>query len=135
DDLNRTIDELFEELQWRGEPELLERYCPYFGTVWPSARALAETVVSLGARMRGAEVLELGCGLALPGLLAARLGAQVTATDAHPDVPLFLERNRALNQVTSLKYLELDWKAPDALARIGRRFPWVVASDVLYEST
>src|SRR5688500_8682711 len=87
EDLNQTIDDLFEELRRRGQPELLDRYCPYFGTVWPSARALAQVLALRGESLRGASVLELGCGLALPSLLAAKLGAEVVASDGHPDVP------------------------------------------------
>ena len=47
-----------------------EEFLPYWAELWPSALALARAV---GARaLRGARTLELGCGLGLPSLAAAR---------------------------------------------------------------
>jgi hypothetical protein len=51
------------------------------GAVWDAAVVLAQYVTSLGAALRGARVLELGAGTGVPGLAAARLGADVTLTD------------------------------------------------------
>jgi predicted nicotinamide N-methyase len=129
-DLDRTIDELFKVLEKTGEASLLEDLCPYFGTVWPSARALAAVLAELGPALKGRKVLELGCGLAIPSLIAAKLGAEVTATDFHPEVPIFLRRNLALNGIAELEYVRVDWRSefPD----LGH-FDYVVGSDVLYE--
>lgn len=56
-------------------------YCNY---TWESARVLAwHLAVSELNGLKGKRVLEMGCGTALPGLLAARCGASVTLTDAH----------------------------------------------------
>lgn len=141
ENLNETIDRLFEALSEKGDASLLETLCPYFGTIWPSARALAETMVEEFPRTSGATVLEVGCGLALPGIVAARLGAKVTATDFHPEVPRFLEANLAANAILpeSFRYVRVDWKAlesePEGSETDGGvgRFDWVIASDVLYE--
>ncbi|MCM2277032.1 MAG: protein N-lysine methyltransferase family protein [Oligoflexia bacterium] len=133
ENLDRTIDRLFEFLQKEGRESLLETLCPYFGVVWPSARALTEQLAELGAgAFEGKRVLELGCGLAIPSLLLSKLGAQVTATDFHPEVPRFLERNIALNGIPAgeLRYLHLDWQG-GALPQ--ERFDWVIGSDILYE--
>ena len=43
--------------------------------VWPSALVLAELLQHIREQIRGRCVLELGAGVALPGLLAAKLGA------------------------------------------------------------
>jgi predicted nicotinamide N-methyase len=129
-DLNETIDLLFAELERTGNASLLEELCPYFGTVWPSARALAETIFERRLDFAGKRILEVGCGLAIPSLVAAKLGAQVVATDFHPEVPRFLESNLAINQVESVRYEHIDWSKgfPD----LGE-FDWVMGSDVLYE--
>jgi predicted nicotinamide N-methyase len=129
-DLNQTIDDLFLELERTGNASLLEELCPYFGTVWPSARALAETIVDKKERFAGKRILEVGCGLAIPSMVAAKLGAEVVATDFHPEVPRFLESNLAINQVQSVRYERIDWSKgfPDLGA-----FDWVIGSDVLYE--
>lgn len=130
-DLDQAVDELLARTAER--PDELERdLCPYFGVVWPAARALAEELARRGPALAGREVLELGCGLALPALVAAKHGARVTATDLHPDVPAFLARNLAHNglKAEAIAYREHDWRT----AALGRRYELVVASDVLYEA-
>jgi predicted nicotinamide N-methyase len=140
DDLNRTIDELFLELERTGNSALLEELCPYFGTIWPSALALSETLATDAALLRGRSVLELGCGLALPSLVAARAGARVTATDFHPEVPRFLERNRRGNGIPDdgaggVRYVALDWRqgGGEGAEKAFGIHDWVIGSDVLYE--
>lgn len=136
-DLDQTIDDLFVELSRTGDASLLEERCPYFGKVWPSALALAEAVLAREAEFKGARVLELGCGLALPSLVAARLGAKVTATDFHPDVPAFLKENLQRNKIPGheldLRYEELSWAKAVTSELANHSFDWVIGSDVLYE--
>src|SRR4051795_12338623 len=54
-----------------------EEFLPYWAELWSSGRALADVVC--GRALRGARVLELGCGLALPSLAAAAAGGRVVA--------------------------------------------------------
>jgi predicted nicotinamide N-methyase len=49
---------------------------PYWAHLWSGARVLADAVPRDGGR-----TVELGCGLGLPGLVAARRGAAVTFVD------------------------------------------------------
>ena len=129
-DLERTIDAMFLELERRGQAEILAELCPYFGCVWPGARALAGYVLDQ-SDLRGRTVLEIGCGLAIPGILAARAGAAVTVTDCHPDVPRFLERNVSLNDVHGVHFLHADWRSGWTLPE--PRYDWIMGSDVLYD--
>ncbi|MDX2167236.1 MAG: methyltransferase, partial [Deltaproteobacteria bacterium] len=48
---------------------------PYWMHLWPGALALARRLAT--ASLRGRRVLELGCGLGLPAVVAARRGARV----------------------------------------------------------
>jgi predicted nicotinamide N-methyase len=75
-------------------------------------------------------VLELGCGLGLPSLVAGRRGARVLATDGVADAVVFAAHNLALNEVDGDAAL-VDWRDADALVDGG---PWdlVIAADVLY---
>jgi len=131
--LDETIDVLFEFLRGQGRESLLEELCPYFGVIWPSARALTEYLVSQSDALKNTRLLELGCGLAIPSLASVLLGAQVTATDFHPEVPRFLERNCTHNQVNSLNYLHLDWQRTELAELLPEKFQWIVGSDILYE--
>lgn len=125
-----AVDEMHAQLTERGEPELLEPLCPYFGVLWPGSRALARWIWEQGASaFDGKSVLELGCGLALPSFVAARLGARVVASDSHPHVPSFLSGNLALNPGVRIAYRHVDWYRGE----LTSTFDWIVASDVLYE--
>lgn len=132
ENLDATIDALFAHLERGGDQSLLEDLCPYFGVVWPSARALCDHLLEPGMveKLPGATVLEVGCGLAIPSMLAARLGAYVTATDFHPEVEVFLRRNIERNQIERLRYLRFDWTRGN---ETGKRYDIVLGSDILYE--
>ena len=81
--------------------------------------------------LRGARVVELGCGLGLPSLAAARAGGRVLATDwAVPALDL-LRENAARNEVV-LELERVDWAQPEALLERAP-FDLVLAADVLYE--
>ncbi len=58
------------------------RLNPHKSYVWPSAKLMSELLLLFPELVRGANVIELGCGLGLPSLAAARAGARkVVATD------------------------------------------------------
>lgn len=106
-----------------------DEYLPYWAQLWPSAIALARAV---GRReLGGRSVLELGCGLGLPGLAAAAGGARVTLTDWAPEAVVAARDNATRNGV-ALEAFVCDWRAPEALVA---RAPWdlVLLADVLYE--
>src|SRR5581483_8450832 len=105
-----------------------DEFLPYWAEVWPSGVALAR---HLELRpLGGLRLLELGCGLGLPSLAAAVGGARVLATDWAEDALELLRENAARNGVR-LQTAALRWDDPGPLR--GRRFPLVVAADVLYE--
>jgi predicted nicotinamide N-methyase len=81
--------------------------------------------------LRGKRTLELGCGLGLPSIAAARAGGRVLATDWSPDAVVATAANAHLNHV-EVETLRCAWGEPDAIVA---RAPWqlVIASDVLYE--
>jgi len=66
--------------------------------VWEAALALIDQVIESHREelAAGARVVELGCGLGLPGMVCAALGARVVLTEV-PEVLGLLEQNVALN--------------------------------------
>lgn len=129
--LAAVADALAREGQGEVDAARLEELCPYFGVIWPSARALAEAVADLGQPgLAGRRVLELGCGLAAPSLVAGLLGADVLATDYHPDVPGLLRRNAARNAVPGVRYQALDLRREADVPRAA--FDLVLVADVTY---
>ena len=77
---------------------------------------------------RGAQVLELGAGTGLPGIVAASLGAHVTQTDRLALALDLCQRNGARNGVTHIAYRLADWTTWDDAAR----YDWIIGSDILY---
>jgi predicted nicotinamide N-methyase len=104
-----------------------DEYLPYWAELWPSALALAEVVAA--ARPAG-RVLELGCGLAVPSLVAALSGAEVLATDWSADAVEVLRTN-ARRCGARLEARLWDWSRE--ASGIGAPFDLVLAADVLYE--
>jgi predicted nicotinamide N-methyase len=89
------------------------------------AREVAE------ADLAGRRVVELGCGLGVPSLAAARGGADVLATDGDEEALELLELNARENGLR-VATARVDWEAADALVARGP-FDLVLAADVLYE--
>ena len=131
-----AVAELTLELERPDSPEALideetfaeDEFLPYWAELWPSGIALAETIAPLP--LAGSRVVELGCGLGLPSLVAAARGAVVVATDWAADAISLLARNAARNAV-ELNAVVADWRDSSALPR--GRFDLILAADVLYE--
>jgi predicted nicotinamide N-methyase len=102
---------------------------PYWSVLWRSGVALARELD--GEELRGLRVVELGCGLAVPSIAAARAGAEVLATDGDIDALGLVERNAEANDVR-VETAAVDWGDPDELVERGP-FDLVLATDVLYE--
>lgn len=108
----------------------VDEFLPYWASLWPSAVSLAEALAERS--LAGARVVELGCGLGVPSIVAALDGAGVVATDWAADAIDLLRTNAARNGAI-LRAVRASWSAPDALVALGP-FDLVLASDVLYEA-
>jgi len=97
---------------------------PYWAELWPAGLALAR---ALPERVDGVRVVELGCGLGVPALVAAARGGRVTAIDWADDAVELLRANAKRNDV-SLTAVRADWRSFDG------EFDLVLAADVLYEA-
>jgi len=101
---------------------------PYWMHLWPGASSLSRRLaVQCEA---GQRVLELGCGLGVPSLVAALRGAAVVATDWQRDPLQLLRRSARLNQV-ELGLVQMDWRR---LCVRGAAFDLVAGADVAYDA-
>jgi predicted nicotinamide N-methyase len=100
---------------------------PYWAYLWSGARVLASYLVR-HVELSGLRVLEVGCGLGLPGVTAAVLGADVTLVDGAASALDVATASAAANGVRVRPvigdFLQLDssW-----------RFDLVLAAEVAYE--
>ncbi|KAK6145163.1 hypothetical protein DH2020_021983 [Rehmannia glutinosa] len=103
--------------------------------VWPSSIILAEYVWQQRTRFSGANVVELGAGTSLPGLVAAKVGADVTLTDDSSRSEV-LDNMRRVCSINNLKcrVLGLTWGVWDAPV-FSLRPNIILGADVLYDTS
>jgi predicted nicotinamide N-methyase len=100
-----------------------DEFIPYWAELWPAGLALSR---ALPERLDGLRVVDLGCGLGVPALVAATRGADVTAVDWAADAIALLADNADRNGLV-LDLVQADWRSfTDA-------FDLVLAADLLYE--
>uniref|UniRef100_A0A8C6NCA2 Uncharacterized protein n=2 Tax=Melopsittacus undulatus TaxID=13146 RepID=A0A8C6NCA2_MELUD len=79
--------------------------------VWPCAVVLAQYLWARRGSLPGKRVLEVGAGVSLPGVLAAKCGAEVTLSDSE-ELPQCLQscrRTCVLNGLSQVPVLGLTW--------------------------
>ncbi|XP_008328634.1 histone-arginine methyltransferase METTL23 [Cynoglossus semilaevis] len=114
-------------------PELLD---PQYGMyVWPCAVVLAQYLWTCREELPRKTVLEVGAGVSLPGVLAARCGADVILSDS-AKVPQCLEncrRSCEANDLKDVQVLGLTWGevSPDLV--LLPDVDLILGSDVFYE--
>jgi predicted nicotinamide N-methyase len=115
------------------EPEVLaanrrDDYMPYWCHVWPACYETARALVD-HAWPPSTRVLEIGAGLALPGLAALAIGLDVTISDYDPAALQLVWFNaRRQGWEPRLTTLLLDWRQPQ-----DRQFDLIVGCEVIYE--
>lgn len=127
-----NVDELFNRLlsEDANIDDVKDERIPYWADLWPSAIALAEHLVENKIITPGTRILELGCGLGLPGIVAGKLGGNLIFTD-YMQAPLdFAKKNWELNNSSEAEFRLLDWRKPD----VSLTADIILASDLAYES-
>lgn len=101
---------------------------PLFGVIWPSSMVLAHFINDYDINSK--RVLEVGCGIGLSSLLLNKQNVNITATDYHPEVHKFLNRNSLLNGDKDIEFLRTNWTDGDDSLKL---FDLIIGSDLLYE--
>ena len=98
--------------------------------MWPSAIGLSEFIEANSQFVRGKSIIELGCGLGLPGIVAALCGGNVILTDYLQDALNFAAYNWKLNINSDADIRLLDWRSPEKFNKADV----ILASDIAYET-
>src|SRR3954451_23869334 len=101
----RDAEALVDERAFAEEDEFL----PYWAELWPAGVGLARALD--GRALRGVPVLELGCGLGLPSIVAARAGGRAVPTDWWGGALELLPDNAA-RTIVVLETVPADWTLP-----------------------
>jgi predicted nicotinamide N-methyase len=126
-----NLDELYMELIQKGEEhdDVKDERIPYWADLWHSAIALSQHLVKSGIIKTKTSVLEIGCGLGLPGIVAGKFSSNVMFTDYIKEPLEFAKYNWLLNNDHEAQFEILDWRKPDAAFAADV----LLASDVAYE--
>ena len=101
---------------------------PFWAKIWPTSILLSH-VLSSSYAVNDLDVLEIGAGVGVCGLVAALQGARVVITDYHPDALLFARINVLKNSLQNQVHLAAADFTVDSL---DRRFQRIIGSEVLY---
>lgn len=104
--------------------------------LWPSSLVLVVYLIE-SRLISSTKVLELGAGIGLPGLLCAKMGAQVSLTDAKENTQVLKNLSAVieLNGLGSCKVVPLNWGCSDehSKAIMKGNYDLIIGSDVFYE--
>ena len=123
----KSIDELIDRIS--EDQFSVDERMPYWADVWHSAVALAEHMSESPDIVAGKDILDIGCGLGVPGIMAALLGARVTFGDYDDDALLAAEMNLA----TNAPRFEASFTCIDIRHKPQRKWDVVLAADIVYE--
>jgi 2-polyprenyl-3-methyl-5-hydroxy-6-metoxy-1,4-benzoquinol methylase len=104
---------------------------PLWAHIWPTALLLSHLVRRLADRPGPRpSVLDIGAGVGVCGLFAARFGLQATITDIHPEALLFARIGVLRNGLGDLAEVRrVDFTAD----RLDRRYDCILGSEILYD--
>jgi len=73
--------------------------------------------------------LEIGAGMGIAGLVAAKMGHKMTITEYNKDAINFAKANALLNNIDNVDIRELDWNQP----LIEGKFDYIIGSEVVFK--
>jgi predicted nicotinamide N-methyase len=101
---------------------------PYWADIWPASVAVARWLCRR-SDLAGRRVLDLGCGLGVPGAAAVRQGAEVLFCDLHADALAFAAFNAGEQRADGRwQTRQFDWHGEE----LQGAFDVVVLADVTY---
>ncbi len=111
----------------------LDERLPYWAEVWPASIELARYCLEESS-LQGKSVIELGCGLGLAGVAAARAGAHVLFTDYEADALQFARHNALKNLAahgafSCATFRILDWRSQETPGQVDL----ILGADIVYE--
>jgi len=101
---------------------------PYWAELWASSVGLAQHLCKDNGLL-GRRALEIGCGLGLSGIAAAKAGASVLLTDVNSDAVAFALRNARRNGCLNVEARRLSWLFP----ALEGTFDLILGADVIYD--
>ena len=102
---------------------------PLWAKIWEASGVLASYLAGMPPNPMKT-MLEIGCGLGMVGIAAARAGHRITMTELNPDALNFARANALANDCPQIAIERLDWNAP----QLDGRFDTIVGSETVYKT-
>ncbi len=122
--LEDYIDRLAEELEEGNRLEL-----PFWAKIWPTSILLGYVLLKL-PHVEADDMLEIGAGMGLCGLVGARRGFNVIISDIDEDSLIISRINILKNHLLDKARVE---KIDFTKDRLNRKFKYIIGSEVLYK--
>lgn len=110
-------------------PDDVMQNFPLWAKIWEASGVLASYLAGLPPDPLKS-ILEIGCGLGMVGISAAKAGHRVTMTERNPDALNFARANALANDCPQIVIERLDWNAPG----LESRFDMIVGSETVYKT-
>ena len=104
---------------------------PLWSKIWEASIVLANHLAAMPVDPKR-RLLEIGCGIGVAGIVAARCGHRVTMTEYNRDSLNFARANARVNHIpasTAPEIVALDWTKP----ALEGRFQMILGSEVIYK--
>ncbi|MCA1742514.1 MAG: methyltransferase, partial [Desulfonatronovibrio sp.] len=122
-DLENYVDRLAEESKEKIE-------LPFWAKIWPASILLSHYLTSLPAENGNKSIMELGSGIGLTGLFAARHGFNVILSDNNLQALLFAKINILKNNLQDKARIEC---VNFTTERLKQKFEYIVGSEIFYK--
>jgi len=107
--------------------ENIVRGFPLWAKIWEPAWVLAEYIAK-APPSRLNNILEIGSGIGVVGIVAASFGHNVTMTEYDENALQFALANAEINHCPKMKIYRLDWHRPN----LEDRFDTIIGSEVMF---
>ncbi|XP_059163951.1 histone-arginine methyltransferase METTL23-like isoform X3 [Physella acuta] len=104
--------------------------------IWPCAPVLSQFIWLNRERIKGKSVLEIGAGTALPGIVAAKCGANVILSDSnsYPQCLDICRESAQLNDVPNVAVVGITWGEVTSVLTDLPNIDVILSSDCFYDS-
>lgn len=100
---------------------------PFWVKLWEASMMLAHVMASMPAQ-GNQKLLELGAGMAAPGLVAAARGYEVTLSDYEAHILDFQRVSAAANGFDDIEFRMIDWLKPPEMPKFDR----IIGAEILF---
>ena len=100
---------------------------PFWVKLWEASMVLAHVMASMPAK-GNQKLLELGAGMAAPGLVAAARGYEVTLSDYEAHILDFQRVSAAANGFDDVDFRMIDWLEPPEMPQFDR----IIGAEILF---